>query len=76
MQKFCSQNKLLDLFTFICFVYSRGVLRNFVDFFECTCMGLCRPMKVDWGVQFSTDLSQSGATNFVSTNNRENYQFV
>ncbi|XP_071809024.1 palmitoyltransferase ZDHHC17-like [Asterias amurensis] len=56
--------------------FHRGVLRNFVDFFECTCMGLCRPMKVDWGVQFSTDLSQSGATNFVSTNNRENYQFV
>ncbi|XP_038075514.1 palmitoyltransferase ZDHHC17-like isoform X2 [Patiria miniata] len=45
--------------------FHRGVLRNLVDFFECTCFGLFRPMKVDWAVQFTSELNQSGTTNYV-----------
>ncbi|XP_071954906.1 palmitoyltransferase ZDHHC17-like [Antedon mediterranea] len=50
--------------------FNRGIVRNLVDFFNVRCFGICRPMKVDWILQFSPDLSQSGSFT------KANYQFV
>lgn len=55
---------------------SRGVVKNCVDFFGLRCLGLCRPLKVNWGRQFTTDLTQSSSATYVSVSNHENYQFV
>eukprot|EP00057_Strongylocentrotus_purpuratus_P011686 XP_011666160.1 PREDICTED: palmitoyltransferase ZDHHC17 [Strongylocentrotus purpuratus] len=56
--------------------FDRGVVKNCVDFFGLRCLGLCRPLKINWGRQFTTDLTQSSSTTYVSVSNHENYQFV
>ncbi|PIK48681.1 putative palmitoyltransferase ZDHHC17 [Apostichopus japonicus] len=56
--------------------YNRGLIKNCADFFQCGCFGLVRPLRVDWTHQFTTDLTNNGVSNFVSSSGRENYQFV
>ncbi|XP_041472817.1 palmitoyltransferase ZDHHC17-like [Lytechinus variegatus] len=56
--------------------FDRGLVKNCVDFFGLRCVGLCRPLKVNWARQFTTDLTQSSSTTYVSVSSHENYQFV
>ncbi|XP_071505691.1 palmitoyltransferase ZDHHC17-like [Diadema antillarum] len=56
--------------------FDRGVFKNCVDFFSLRCLGLCRPLKVDWGQQFTADVTQSSSSTYVSVSSHENYQFV
>ncbi|XP_070568248.1 palmitoyltransferase ZDHHC17-like isoform X1 [Ptychodera flava] len=45
--------------------FNRGIIRNLLDFFECTLCGLYRPQRIDWKNQFdmSSSSSQSSFAN-------------
>ena len=58
------------------FFHSRGFIKNCVDFFGLRCLGLCRPVKVNWAAQYTTDVTLSSSTTYISVSSHENYQFV
>uniref|UniRef100_A0A8C4Q4D6 Palmitoyltransferase n=1 Tax=Eptatretus burgeri TaxID=7764 RepID=A0A8C4Q4D6_EPTBU len=44
--------------------FNHGCLRNIVDFFQCRCLGLCRPNTVDWTKQFSIEYDQTSGSGY------------
>jgi hypothetical protein len=47
------------LYLILFFFCSRGVIRNFIDFFGLRCLGICRPHKVNWLSQYPDKVKHS-----------------
>ncbi|ROL44046.1 Palmitoyltransferase ZDHHC13 [Anabarilius grahami] len=52
------QRKLPQAFSLRQNPFNLGVVRNLVNFFQCRCCGLCKPMVLDWTQQYPMGLSR------------------
>uniref|UniRef100_V9KH67 Palmitoyltransferase n=1 Tax=Callorhinchus milii TaxID=7868 RepID=V9KH67_CALMI len=44
--------------------FNRGCFQNLVDFFQCRCLGLFKPNKIDWTQQYNVGFEQPKANGF------------
>ena len=58
------------------FPFSRGPIKNLIDFFGIRCFGLCRPYSLDWMSIFDLGDQDLNKTRTPVNIPRDNYQFV
>lgn len=56
--------------------FHRGVIGNFVDFFELSCFGFCPLHHVDWLSTYNDDVKSSQSYSYQPLLSRENFQYV